>query len=60
MTHTLEFLEALRLLIVEGGEIDDTEFSQLMYDIDDEIRLNPNDGVDTIMARWGYWWVMKA
>jgi hypothetical protein len=57
--HTLSFVEAVRLLVLEGGEVSDEDYSELLEAITDEILYNPSDEVDSIMGRWGYWWVMK-
>jgi len=57
--HTLSFVEAVRLLTVEGGEVDDEEYSELYAAITEEIQNDPPEGIDSIMGKWGYWWVMK-
>lgn len=57
--HTLSFVEAVRLVALEGGEVDDEEYSELYAAITEEIQDNPPEGIDSIMGKWGYWWVMK-
>jgi hypothetical protein len=57
--HTLSFVEAVRLLTVEAGEVDDEEYSELYAAITAEIHDDPPEGIDSIMGKWGYWWVMK-
>jgi hypothetical protein len=57
--HTLSFVEAVRLLTVEAGEVDDEEYSDLYAAITEEIQDDPPEGIDSIMGKWGYWWVMK-
>jgi hypothetical protein len=57
--HTLSFVEAVRLLTVEAGEVDDEEYSELYAAITEEIQDDPPEGIDSIMGKWGYWWVMK-
>jgi hypothetical protein len=57
--HTLSFVEAVRLLTVEAGEVNDEEYSELYAAITEEIHDDPPEGIDSIMGKWGYWWVMK-
>ena len=57
--HTLSFVEAARLLTVEAGEVNDDEYSELYAAITEEIHDDPPAGIDSIMGKWGYWWVMK-
>lgn len=57
--HTLSFVEAVRLLVLESGQMDDDEYTELYEAIVEEIRDDPPEGIDSLMGRWGYWWVMK-
>lgn len=57
--HTLSFVEAVRLLVLESGQMDDDEYTELYDAIVEEIRDDPPEGIDSLMGRWGYWWVMK-
>ena len=57
--HTLSFVEAVRLLVIESGQMDDDEYTELYEAIVEEIRDDPPEGIDSLMGRWGYWWVMK-
>jgi len=44
---------------VEAGEVNDDEYSELYAAITEEIQDDPPAGIDSIMGKWGYWWVMK-
>jgi hypothetical protein len=39
--------------------MDNDEYSALFAAICNEIRDDPPQGIDSLMGRWGYWWVMK-
>lgn len=39
--HTLSFVEAVRLLVLESGQMDDDEYTELYEAIVEEIRDDP-------------------
>lgn len=57
--NTLSFIDATRLLLVESGGMSNDDFDSIFADINQELKNDPNDGIEYIFVRWGYWWVVK-
>ena len=45
--------------MVESGDMSNDDFTSIFEDINVELKEDPNDGIEYLFCRWGYWWVVK-
>lgn len=56
--HTLSFVGATRLLLVEGGEMGFDDFDETLEQMSTELRSD-DYSTEYLYGRWAYWWVVK-
>ncbi|RXK39297.1 hypothetical protein M231_03376 [Tremella mesenterica] len=63
--HTLGYMRATRLILMEARVIDDDEFDKLLTQVAEELAGRSKgeagpDAAKAILSEWGYWWAMKT